>query len=227
MTNDEPSAVDTGPPDDNYEDNLKWLVDSLPGHLNRDPGEGNHLLYQPIATQMDALDADIEAVDDAKSVQRARTRDQVERLASTVNLPPEGGESLEHYRARTLARFQLNTAEGDIRSIFGSLAEIFDIDFDQMWYADWNRLYDMEKHVLFLPYNDVKAHPLTDSDIPDVTGDVTAAGKTITAMYDGSLTVTDEATYNSTDWTGFETGITSVDDVDTSDEGGMVGGLLD
>lgn len=228
MSSIEDSKVETGPPDSDYESNLKWLVDSLPGYLNSDPEYGNYTLLEPIAARIDDLDHDIEAVDDAKNVQRARTRPEIERLASLVDLPPEGHEELEHYRARTIARFQLNTSEGTFTDIFGSLAEILNIDIEDIWYANWNRLFGIDRHVFFLPYPEVKAHPLNDDSIEEIVGDLTAAGKTIEAMYDGSHRPVSAEKYHSTDWTGYDAGATGLDeDGNIIDGGGTAGGLLD
>lgn len=228
MSNIEDSKVETGPPDSDYESNLKWLVDSLPNYLNPDPEHGNYALLEPIAAQVDELDDDLQEVDDAKSVQRARTRPEIEKLASLVSLAPEGNEGRERYRARTIARFQLNTSEGVFTDIFGSLAEILDIEVEDIWYADWMRLYNEDKQVFFLPYSEVKAHPLDDDNIDEIVGDLTAAGKSIKAMYDGSHRAVSAEKYENTNWTGYDAGATSLDSEGNIIEGGgTAGGLLD
>lgn len=228
MSNIEESRVDTGPPADDYTDNLKWLVDSLPNYLNTDPELGNHTLLEPIASQIDELDDDIEEVDDAKSVQRARTIPEIERLGSLVGIRPTGQEELEHYRARTVARFQLNTSEGTLDDIFGSLSEILNISIEDIWYSDWKHLYDVNRNVFFLPYTEVQAHPLEDDSIEEIVGEITAAGKEIKAMYDGTHRPVSKEKYDSTNWTGYEAGMTGLDDEgNIIDGGGTAGGLLD
>jgi hypothetical protein len=220
-------TVDTSPPGD-YDDNLEWLIDSLPAYLNKEEGRGNEDFLRAVANQLDGIEDSLNEVDDAQNVQNARTKEQIDRLATLVGVSKKANESVEHYRARTIARYQLNTSSGTVGDLLASFSATFSIDQDQVWYADWSKLYDMNRDVFFLPYEDVKAHPLNDSDIPDLVGRQSAAGKTVQAMYDGPLRPISETNYQSTaNWTGYEITPVELNDDGSIPDGPTPGGLLD
>jgi hypothetical protein len=97
------------------------MAGALPFYIPSDEETNNFKFIDAIGSALESVDADIEAVDVANTVQTATTIDQLAELGALVNVPPEADETLEHYRTRLLIWFKLVTAEGTIADIMDAL----------------------------------------------------------------------------------------------------------
>lgn len=220
--------VNANPPGEDYQDNTEWLVDTLPTFFANDTDSGNWHLFAPVGDQIDTLDSDIEAVDRATDVQRADTIDQLERLAKLVEVTPRDGESKEHFRARTFARYQLNTAEGTISDVLNSVATILNINVERVGYVDIDR----EAAVgIIMPKKAVDTVNLSESEVSDILHDLVPAGYEVRGQIRGTFTYVSVDEYDSTsDWSNYNYGYDSLDGTGTNTptgEGGTYAGLLD
>lgn len=217
--------VNAGPPDESYDNNIEWLVDTLPTFMANDETSGNWHLMTPIGNQMDTLDADIESVDRGTFVQNADSIDQLEELARMVETVHRDGESKEHFRSRIFARYQLNTAEGTLRDLMQSVATILDTDIETIGYEDYGQGGIVG---LILPGQKVKAINLSTAEIANILNDLAPAGYEVVGKTKGTFLYVTPATYNDTDtdWSNYE-GYDGLDsNGDAKGNGGSYAGIV-
>lgn len=220
--------VNAGPPDENYEDNIEWLVDSLPTFMANDETSGNWHLMTPIGNQFDELDADIEAVDRATAVQDADSIDQLERLARMVETTHRDGETKEHYRARIFTRYQLNTTEGTVPDLIHAVATILGTEVENIGFQDlYVQLGDRAKIGLVLPGKKVDNLSLTSSEIADLLNGLMPAGYSVIGQKRGTFLYVTPSTYtNTTDWSQYD-GYDGLDaNGDPKGNGGTYAGII-
>jgi len=205
------------------------LVRSLPSWMPSDEGSGNFKLLDVVGRGIDRLDGDIEAVDNAATVQDAESIAQIEQLARLVQLSPRENEELEHYRARTMVRYAINTSEGTISDIFNGLASIFDTDVENFRYQDWTKLYDIKKQVFLIPFEEVQGHPFGSAELTKVLKDLTAPGKTVEPMWNGDLIAWSAEEYEAEDnWSLYGEGMDGLDaDGNPYGDGGKPAGTIE
>lgn len=198
--------VNAGPPDESYDSNIEWLVDTLPTFMANDESSGNWHLMTPIGNQIDDLDADIEAVDRASHVQSADTIDQLEKLARMVEAVHRDGETKEHYRSRIFARYQLNTAEGTVGDLLQSVSTILDANIENIGYVDHYKEFGTPAEVgIVMPGQKVDQLNLTSDEIADILNDLAPAGYTVFGQTRGTLLYVTPSTYNNTsDWSQYD-----------------------
>lgn len=100
------------------------MAKALPFYIPSGPDSNNFKFIDAIGAALEDIEADIEAVDAANTVQSATTIDQLAELGKLVDVPPESDETLEHYRTRLLVWFKLVTAEGTIEDIMNALVAL-------------------------------------------------------------------------------------------------------
>lgn len=217
-------AIDAGPPDDSYDSNVEYLIDTLPGFMANDEDSGNWHLFAPIGNEIDKLENDLEAVDRATTVQEADTIDQLDELAKMVGESHNTGEGKEHYRSRLFARYQLNTAEGTAGDLIHSVSTILDVEPEAIGYQDL----DTEATVgIVMPRSEVNALNLTSADVADILNDLVPAGYEVEGQTRGTLLYVSETTYNNTsDWSAYD----GYDGLDSNDDpkgnGGTYAGIV-
>jgi len=216
--------IDTGPPDDTYDDNVEYFIDTLPGFMANDEDSGNWKLVSPIGKAVDRLENDLEAVDRATLVQEADTIAQLDELAKLVNMSHNSGETKEHYRARIFARYQINTAEGTIGDVIHSVSTILDVDPEKIGYQDL----DTEATVgVVMPRSAISALNLTSEEIADILNQLIPAGYEIAGQTRGTFVYVSESTYNNTtDWSDYQ-GYDGLDgNGDPKEDGGTYAGIV-
>lgn len=112
------------------------LASRLPVWMPKDSHSGNYRLLEPIANELDSTEGDLGAVDRALTVQTADSIEQLEELAKLVGLYHMKDESLEHFRARILAEYQLVTSNGTVADLINGIATILGIDEELVEYTE-------------------------------------------------------------------------------------------
>lgn len=119
-----------------HDDTAAHLAGNLPEYFPSAESTGNYKLLKPVADELDKHEGDIDDIGFATRVQTAETFDQLKKLGSLVSLPPNEGETREHYRARLIAEYAITTCEGTIEDILNTVAEIFEADVSNIRYAE-------------------------------------------------------------------------------------------
>lgn len=161
------------------------LFRGLPAWMPTDESSGNFKLLDVVGRNIDALDADIEAVDKASTPQDATSVAQLRQLAKLVALPPEGGESTSKYRARVIAEFQTYTAEGTARELIENAATLLDLDPEQIEYS---QLSENGVVSLNIPNKALENVSLTGTQFADIIEKHVAAGYRVETTLSGTFT---------------------------------------
>jgi hypothetical protein len=119
-----------------HDDKADELVSNLPSYYPAAEGTGNHNLLKAVAQELDHHDEDISDIDAARLVSTAETMEQLKKLGSLVGLPPNEGETIDHYRARLRAEYSIVTCEGTIADVLETTSEIFDVDITNIRYEE-------------------------------------------------------------------------------------------
>ena len=206
---------------------IEELATALPAFMPKDETSGNYDLLWAAAEAIDRLDADIETVDKAMTLQDAEKASSINRIADVVGASRRDGESLEKYRARVLMEFQSLTSEGTISDIFILLSSILRGEVDELWYQDWRYLYDEPSTVAFLvPFHRVEDSVLDPADLPDIADKLNPAGKRVEIQYFGTLRPVSVEEYESGQ-ADPDRGFGTLDENgDPAESGGTFGGLI-
>jgi len=206
---------------------IEELATALPAFMPKDETSGNYNLLWAAAEAIDRLDADIETVDKAMTLQDTEKASSINRIADVVGASRRDGESLEKYRARVLMEFQALTAEGTISDIFILLAAILRGDVDELWYQDWRDLYDEPSTVAYLvPYQRVADSVINPADLVEIADKLNPAGKKVEIQYFGTLRPVSVEEYESGQ-TDPKRGFGTLDENgDPAESGGTFGGLI-
>ncbi|QIR31197.1 baseplate protein [Halorubrum virus Serpecor1] len=209
---------------------VEKLVNSLPSYYADDDESGNWKLLDAVGRQVVDLDGDIETLDDETTVQEALDVDSLEELAGMVQLRRRSGEGRDHYRARIIAEYQLNTSEGTIEDAFNSMATILSCEVEDLWFQDWRFLFGEihDRTVCFLlPYDDVQNLDLSGEEISKIVQKLAPVGTTVKSQYNGSLRYKSKEDYEETNWNGYDGGYDALDsEGNPTGEGGTKGGLI-
>ena len=211
-------------------DEVEQLVNSLPSYYADDDESGNWKLLDAVGRQVVDLDGDIQTLDGETTVQEAMDVDSLEELAGMVQVQRYSGESRDHYRARILAEYQLNTSEGTIDDAFGSIATILGCEIEDLWFQDWRFLFG-EVHrrtvCFLLPRDGVEGIDLSGEEISEVVQKLAPVGTTVKSQYNGSLRYKTKDEFESKNWNGFDGGYDALDsEGNPTGKGGTKGGLI-
>jgi hypothetical protein len=169
------------------------LLENFDNILPRDEYSGNFKLLNTVGLRFDDVGYDIDEVENATHVQWAETRDQVERLAKLVELPPKDGESKEKYRTRTIAEFQTMTSEGTAWDVINNTGTLLDIDNGKVSYE---KLTENGAVKLTVPGDSLENSSITNSEFRDIINKHSAAGFRIDAATRGTFTYLSESDYS-------------------------------
>lgn len=209
------------------------LASQLPAWYPKDDGSGNWKLLATIGSEIGTLNTDAKLVDQALTVQDANTIDQIERIAKLVDLPPNRDETLEHYRARVLARFQALTSEATISDALNSVATILNADVENLTYTEEHTT---EPGVcqIGVPGSRLDSFQLAGAEFAEIVDDLIAGGYRVDVLQRGTFTYLSESDYTgsgSYDPADLDSNITKAHDgLDTNgdpkDNGGTYAGVL-
>lgn len=110
------------------------IAKGVPGYLPSGSDSNIGTLVDALGMEVDDLRALLDAVDAANTVQTATTVDELREHGKLVQEFPRGGESVEAYRRRLLANFQLVSSSGTIRDIMTALTTVMDADYEHIDY---------------------------------------------------------------------------------------------
>jgi hypothetical protein len=151
----------------------------------------------PIADQLDLVEADLADIRAATHVQTAATMEQLAELGKMVDLAPKQGETLEHFKARLLVRFQLVSVEGTIGNLINAATLILNVRPESLKYeepaagsSEWGTA------SLTVPKDALDKAALTESDIVTILGEIMPASYTLSALTNGTFEVISETTYD-------------------------------
>jgi hypothetical protein len=209
---------------------IEELVDSLPSYYGNDRDGGNWKLLDAVGRQVVDLDGDISEIDGETTVQEALSINSLEELAGMVQLDRYSGESRDHYRARIIAEYQLNTSEGTVGDAFNSMATILGCEVEELWFQDWRLLYgevQSRKVAFLIPYDDVQNIDLDGAEISKIVQRLAPVGTTVETQYDGTLRYVSESEYQNGNWNGYDYGYDTLDaEGNPTGNGGTYGGLI-
>lgn len=181
-----------------HDDTAAHLSGGLPDYYPSSPNSGNYKLLQSVADEFDLNEDDIDEIEDSVAIQTANSIDELWEHGKAVDLPPEDGESLEHYRARLLVEYNLSTAEGTIPDIIHTTARILEIDKEDVEYDEPRR--GSSEHgtaSVGVPLNVINESALTQSDVGEFVDRLAAGGVRIEGLLSGTFTYISPLDYSS------------------------------
>lgn len=212
----------------NYTDGdeiTRVLAGGLPGYYPGSDESSNYDLLEPIGKHLGESGNDITRIEDASSVEEARSIAELEELGKMVDTAPLENEPLEHYRARLIAEFAVSSGAGTIRSLIETAAGILDVSADQI---DFNEPAGGERGTaqVGLPGQQLEELGLSESFLIDILDQLVAAGYRLTAQVIGTFTYINPTDYasNAHDPDRGYDGLT--EGGDPKDNGGTYAGLI-
>jgi len=203
------------------------LAAQLPTFMPKDPNSGNYRLLKTVAGVLDIIRDDIEAVDFAMNVQTAQSMGELDKLGELVDLHPYENETVEHFRARLIAEYQLVTGEGTIRDLLQGAAAILDVDSRNLDYAE-PTLGTNEHGTMSMtfPVKTLDASELTDSELANILDQLVPAGYRLDALKKGTFTYISESDYQAANFDP-DLGYDGLDGSgNPKDNGGTYSGIL-
>lgn len=197
-------------------DNEDYIVQRFPDWLPRT--ENNRKAARPMADAITRFEVDISEAEDATAPQKARTIDQLNKLASLLGISRKDGEAKEKFRKRVLLEYRKTTNEGTVKHILYSFALALETDITNVQvsqYQDGTFIVEASEAM-------IKSSPLTADEIIDFVGDLSAAGFSVDIKQTASFTYIDSETYNNGNFTPSHGYASSTD----RDAGGGYAGTL-
>lgn len=199
------------------------ILRGLPGWMPTEPGGGNYNLLDVVGKSVDELNSEIDTLDNSTTVQDAETVEQLEKLASMVDLPRETGEQKERYRARLIAEYQKLSNEGTAEEILRNTATILRISKDSIQLSK-------ESHgsvKMNVPGKALDNTSLGSSDFSELMTEMVAAGFDLSAVRGGTFTYITPSEYGNSNFDSSR----GYDGLDANGEpkntGGTYAGLID
>lgn len=208
-----------------YDSLTERMVDSLPPWLNKNPDKNNHSILSGPGEKLEAIDAEIENIEDAIHVQTATTIGELAMLADMVDISPRENESLEHFRSRTIAEYQITSAQGDINGLINGVASFLKITNSSVIYSEDPQGGGSAQ--LTVPGNATSRTNLTPSEVGLYAEKLIAPSYRLDVIEQGTLKyVTPEFYSDTSDWSDTP-GYTGLDaDGNVKDGGGSYSGVI-
>lgn len=199
------------------------ILRGLPGWMPTEPGTGNYNLLDVVGNAVDDLNGEIETLDNSTTVQEAETVEQLEKLASIVDLPRETDEAKERYRARLIAEYQKLTNEGTAEELLQNTATILDVSKDSIQLTK-------SRHgavKMNIPGEGLDSSSLTSADFAELMDEMVAAGFDISAVRSGTFTYITPTEYGNSNFDSSR-GYDGLDaNSNPKDTGGNYAGLIE
>jgi len=177
-----------------HETTVEDLAAQLPSFMPKDPSSGNYKLLKTVADRLDALQADIVRIGQAKSVQQAQTIEELERLAVAVDLKRKTGESLEKFRARVLAEYALLTSEATVKDLLNGGALILGVSPSNLGYTE-THVTEPGRAALKVTHGMVDSVSLTEQELAEALERIIAASYALDVLVEGTFTYLAETAY--------------------------------
>lgn len=168
------------------------LASNLPPWFPKDPSSGNYNLLKPIAEVIDEVDKDREAVENAVHPTKAETVDQLAAVADLVDVDPYENESIEHYRTRVIAEFQLLTSKGTVMDLLNGASTILGVSSSDLRYSEQST--DAGSAQLGVPSRSLDDLSVSNSEFTRIVEELIASSYSLDVLLNGSyeyISVTD------------------------------------
>jgi hypothetical protein len=172
------------------------LSAQLPEYLPKDPESGNYKFLSTIAERLQSLEDDIDTVNRAKSVQYADTVDQLEKIATLVDLQPYQNETREHFRARVISEFQILTSEGTVKDLLNATATILNTQVKNIQYTEQHTTNAGECQIS-VPGLKLDTIELSSAELINIIEQLIISSYRATVLRRGTFTYIDETAYSS------------------------------
>jgi hypothetical protein len=204
------------------------LASRLPTYFPKDPASGNYLLLEPIAREIDHGDDDLSEIGAAMNVQTATTLDQLRRIGALVDLPPTQNETIEHYRARLLSRFQVTTSEATINDLLHAASVILNIRKEAIQYDEpESGSTENGTASLTIPGDAFDGAALSSTEIATILQGLVAAQYRLSTITSGTKKFVSIADYDAGTYDGTAIGFDGLDgNGDPLGTGGTFSGLI-
>ena len=210
------------------------LAAQLPSFMPKDDASGNYKLLAGIAERVDFTKEDLVDINEAMTVQHANSIQELDRLGRLVDLPPQRDETLEHYRARLIAEFQLVTGEGTVKDLLIGAASILDTDIESIKYTE-EHTSGAAHSQLEVPTSRLAELQFSNTEFASILNELVPASYVVSILQRGTFTYLSEAdysgsgSYNSADLNSDATlGHDGLDGSgDPKDNGGTYAGIVD
>lgn len=112
---------------------------------------------------------------------------RLQALAQPITLPPQEGESVEHYRARIVAEFALTTGRGTIETLINTTAEILSISPERVEFAE-PHAGERGTAELGLPSSVLADYELSQTELIEILDKLIPAGYRLGGILTGQFT---------------------------------------
>lgn len=180
--------------DGTYNDPTLKMLDTLPPWYANGEGTPNEDLIEPVGSELREIKADLNDIERASMPQNADTIEQLSDIASLVDITPNVGESIGHFRARIIAELQIVTAKGTISDLLTGLAVILDVDVTRI--GPYSEYSEGGRASVTVPQGSLDNTDLTDTEIATLGQKILAASYGLDTTVKGSLKFVSVETYN-------------------------------
>lgn len=209
-----------------YDDLTTRMVDDLPEWFRKAEDSNNYKFLEGPGDQLERVDGHIESVGAAVHPQTATTVDELAYLAEMVNISPRENESLAHFRARTIARFQAAASKGTLNDLLNGISHFLNVDVTGLDVEEYPAQLDVT-----VPANSLDRTNLTEREVAEYGEDLIAPSYILTIFLRGTLEYISPETYDAiqagNDSWDNHPGYDGVDaDGNPKDSGGTYGGII-
>lgn len=203
------------------------LARGLPDYLPNSPYDNNYLLLYPVAQAMQDAQHGLRSVENAIDVQNAETIDQLKEHGKMLEVPPETGESIEHYRTRLLVEYSLVSSKGTINDVIEGAAEMLGVSHSDIGYEEpAQNSTENGTATVTVPGEAVSDSDLTEGEVGDFLDRMATFGARVEGLLRGTFEYISVADYNSNDHDASK-GYDGLDgNGDPKDNGGTYSGLI-
>lgn len=177
-----------------YDDLAGRMVDDLPPWFNKSRSKSNYEILKGPGNELEEVDAEIENIEKALFVQTATTIDELDMLGDMVGISPGETESIEHFRARLMAEYQVTSAQGDINSLINGVANFLFIKNTSISYSEDST--SGGTATLSVPGNATSSSNLSSSEVAKYAEKMLAPSYYLTVIESGTLEYVTPSTYN-------------------------------
>lgn len=180
--------------DGEYNDPTLQMLDTLPPWYASGEDTPNEDLYEPIGSELRDVEADLDDIEAATMPQNADSIDQLADIASLVDITPNPGESVSHFRARIIAELQIVTAKGTISDLLTGLSVILDTDVRRIGpYTEYDT---GGRASVTVPEESLNNTDLTETEIAELGQKILPASYGLDTTIKGTLRCVSVETYN-------------------------------
>lgn len=209
-----------------YDDLTTRMVDDLPEWFAKAKDDDNYKFLEGPGDELERVDGNIESIGEAIHPQTATTIEELAYLADMVNISPRENESLEHFRARTIAKFQAAASKGTLNDLLNGIAHFLNVNISGLYVEEQAGQLDVT-----VPANALDKTNLTDSEVANYGEELIAPSYILTIFLRGTFEYISPETYDAIQagndsWSNYP-GYDGLDaNGDPKGNGGTYGGII-